>query len=127
MATLLGLGIATPDKLLLMMKNTICKMQMKSRKHKIKQAKYFSDEYIKAFLTNHTDLKNYCVLQESPNDIGLIYSLSSDGKLYVDIIEEEELTIACIEFLKKSEVPIFSDNNSLDEYEKSCRVRSTEK
>ncbi|MGL5942813.1 MAG: hypothetical protein ACRC2S_21085 [Waterburya sp.] len=84
----------------------------------MKNAKKFSEKYLETVLTSLTEINNFYILKQGSGDIGgLMHYLSSDGKLYMNVEENDDLAIACVQFLEKKGVPIFTDVSSLKKHE----------
>ncbi|MGK7897030.1 MAG: hypothetical protein AB4372_26305 [Xenococcus sp. (in: cyanobacteria)] len=84
----------------------------------MKNKKKFSEKYLKTLLTSLAEINNFYILKEGSEDIGgLMHYLSSDGALYINLEENDDLAMACVKFLEKKGVPVFTDIYSLKKYE----------
>ena len=80
-------------------------------------AKKYAAE-IHDYLSIHTKIEDCCVLDGAPDEICIIYLFDkSKGTPYILIVENDDLHLACIEFLKMNGATIFTNDSELEKYQ----------
>jgi hypothetical protein len=76
--------------------------------------KDYTDEDIFRILSADCEIQNYRISQPGNEETALLYFYDvKEGRYWVHLIEDEGLNEACVQYLKKQNIPVFSDINNL--------------
>lgn len=101
---------------------------MKAKKVKIKTRPGMkNDELIHDELTQFGLIENHYIWGTPKSNSGLIKFLGYDNKLYILIVEDDQLNAMYIRYLEKMGVPVFEDSLEDDEYGKALLEKANKK
>lgn len=97
---------------------------MSKKKQALKKAmRKFSDESIYQSLTaNGKKIEDYFIALPEPNALAGQIFYWWKGKIWVSM-NNDDFHLACIDFLKRNGVPIFTEDSELNKYEEKLKTK----
>jgi hypothetical protein len=84
----------------------------------------YTDESIYQFLIKDAPIEDYCVIQSDNSIGGLIHFYDvEDGRFWVSLIEDNELNLICVDFLRRRGVPFFDSITKMNESKISRSIK----
>jgi hypothetical protein len=83
----------------------------------------WSDEEIRRSLESFSPLENLYVIRLPSDEVGVIYGLYRDGKIYAFHMSDDDHARACVGFLQRYGSPILSTRDEVEEYEQKLLTK----